>query len=151
MKGTIKLFMVLGASIFCNLQAQFSGLGRRLPFHREIRSVGPDQSVQDQGYFEPGRQVRYPADLPVLSRAICADHSAVRHRVEVPHRPFRILSVKVDPIRDDIPPMVKCGNQILSNTIEQAVVFYGFYFYWLNAQKSTYKISIQQTSNSSWQ
>lgn len=37
---------------------------------------------------------------------------------------------------------MKCGNQILSNTIEQAIVFYGFYFYWLNLQKSKIQIDL---------
>ena len=30
--------------------------------------------------------------------------------------------------------LITCGNQILRNTIEQSVVFFAFYFYWLHIQ-----------------
>lgn len=44
---------------------------------------------------------------------------------------LRILSGK-SPIDNADPPLVKCLNQLLSNTLEQAFIFGSFYAYWLH-------------------
>ena len=44
---------------------------------------------------------------------------------------YRILSGK-SPVDNADPPLVKCLNQLLSNTLEQSLIFGSFYAYWLN-------------------
>lgn len=37
-----------------------------------------------------------------------------------------------NPVTDIDPPFIKCLNQVISNTLEQALIFSSFFLYWLN-------------------
>lgn len=55
---------------------------------------------------------------------------------------FSLLTGSVDTVHEkeghEHNKLIRCGNSILRNTLEQSLMFLGFYFYWLHIQTGKY-------------